>query len=687
MLRNPRYDVLFEPVRIGPVTAPNRFYSVPHSSGMTNRMPRTRAAFREMKAEGGWGVVCTGYVSIHPSSDDSPLPYASLWDDDDVRTFQLMTDAVHAHGALAGIELWHGGGSVFNRTSRLPPLSPSGIAAMPTHLGFMGRVQPRAMDAAAIRELLGMQAAAARRARSAGFDIVYVYAGMGYLPHQFLLPNWNQRTDAYGGSVANRCRLVRELLEVTREAVGDRCAVALRISLEELRALPGEHAESQAHEVVAALADWTDLFDVKMDSGPTDCGPSRFSPEGSHEATMAFVKSVTSKPVVGVGRFTSPDTMVSQIRRGVLDLIGGARPSIADPFLPKKIASGREADIRECIGCNICISSWHEAVPVRCTQNPTIGEEWRRGWHPERFVQAGARDSVLVVGAGPAGLECALTLARRGFDVALADGAHALGGRLLFETGLPGLAAWRRVLDWRRSQLEALPNVSIYLDSRLTADDVREFAPRHVVIATGARWSRMLYSPLEIPVGEPQGEGVFTPDDLAAGAQLEGPIVVFDFDNHYLGGVLALHLAQKNVVTYVTPAGHASEWAVLANERPQVHVALRHAGVELRTLSRVTRFEPGTVTLADLFTGAETRLACRSLLIVGARFGEDRLYNELMREPHQLERVGIESVTCIGDALAPGAIAHAIYSGHDCGRELGAPASEKRYLRDGPLQG
>src|SRR5438552_6770968 len=108
MARHSRFDILFEPVRIGPVTAPNRFYAVPHASGMTNTMPRMRAGFREMKAEGGWGVVCTGYVSVHPTSDDSPLPYATLWDDNDIRSHAMMTEAVHKHGSLAGIELWHG---------------------------------------------------------------------------------------------------------------------------------------------------------------------------------------------------------------------------------------------------------------------------------------------------------------------------------------------------------------------------------------------------------------------------------------------------------------------------------------------------------------------------------------------------------------------------------------------------
>jgi dimethylamine/trimethylamine dehydrogenase len=686
MARNPRYDLLFEPVKIGPVTARNRFYAVPHAAGMTNSMPHMRAAFRGTKAEGGWGVVCSGYVSIHPSSDDAPLPYATLWDDDDIRAHALMTEAVHEHGALAGIELWHGGGSVMNRSSRLPTLSPSGTSWMATHVNFMGNQRPRVMDAADIRALLTWQAQAAQRAVSAGFDIVYVYAGMGYLPYEFLLPEWNQRRDAYGGSVANRVRIVRELLEVTHEAIGGRCAVALRISLEELRARPSETAPSEAHEVVELLADLPDLWDVKLDSSPTDCPPSRFASEGSHERHIDFVKQLTRKPVVGVGRFTSPDTMVGQVRRGVLDLIGAARPSIADPFLPAKIDAGREQDIRECIGCNICISSWHDSVPIRCTQNPTVGEEWRRGWHPERIAPAGGTGSVLVIGAGPAGLECALSLGRRGYEVTVAEAADDIGGRLRFETRLPGLAAWGRVLDWRRGQIERIPNVSIYRGNFLSADEVLELGSAHVVVATGSRWSRMLYSPLEIPAGRLDGPGVLTPDDIAAGARIPDPVVVYDFDNYYMGGVLAEHLARSgHRVSYVTPAGHASAWTIMSNEQPQVHQALASAGIALHTLTRVTAFETGVLTLADQFTGAERPLECATLVIVGARFANDTLHAELSGRAAELERAGVRSVTRIGDALAPGAIVHAIYAGHRYARELDAGPQGLSSRRDLPL--
>src|SRR5579883_58857 len=184
-----RYDPLFEPIRIGPVVAKNRFYQVPHCTGMGHALPRTLAAMRGMKAEGGWGVVCTEYCSIDPSSDDHPYPFASNWDDGDLGNLAAMAEAVHAHGALAGIELWHGGSFVANLASREPSI---GVESMPSRTD---PVQSQRMDLRDIRRFREMHRAAARRARAAGFDIVYVYPTHGYLLSEFLSRSLNRRGD------------------------------------------------------------------------------------------------------------------------------------------------------------------------------------------------------------------------------------------------------------------------------------------------------------------------------------------------------------------------------------------------------------------------------------------------------------------------------------------------------------
>ncbi|MFP6744324.1 MAG: FAD-dependent oxidoreductase [Alphaproteobacteria bacterium] len=442
MTRDPHYDVLFEPVKNGPVTAKNRFFQVPHCNGSGFRYPHTQAAMRGIKAEGGWAVVCTEWCTIHPSGDTTPTASARLWSEEDVRTNATLTEAVHRHGALAGCELAHPGLHSYNLYTRLPAMGPSPRPMQPR--GFPA--QGRAMDKADLRDMRRWHRRGVRRAIEAGYDMVYVYVGHSMtIFTDFLSPRINQRSDEYGGSIENRARLLREVMEDTKAEAGDACAVAIRLCVDEQYGSDSITAED-GQAVVEMLAEMPDLWDVNV-GGYDDMLGSRFRKEGWEEPGIAFVKQLTTKPVVSVGRYTSPDRMVSLIKNGTLDMIGAARPSIADPFLPKKIEEGRPDDIRECIGCNICLASNALTVPIRCTQNPTMTEEWRRGWHPEKMPTKGSEARVLVVGGGPAGLEAARAAGARGYEVALAEASRDLGGHLNAFARLPNLNEWLRMRD------------------------------------------------------------------------------------------------------------------------------------------------------------------------------------------------------------------------------------------------
>ncbi len=672
MTRDPRYDILFEPVKIGPVTAKNRFYQVPHCTGSGWHHPRILAGLREMKAEGGWGVVNTEYCSVHPAVDDPPHPCASLWDEGDVRSHALMTEKVHAHGALAGVELCLGGASIANLGTREVAL---GVASMPNLAG--NPFQTRAMDKADIREVRRWHRNAALRAKCAGFDIAYVYATHGYLLSQFLSPAYNTRTDEYGGSVENRVRLVRELIEDTKEAVGDTMAVAVRFSAEtggggggDGNPVPGD-----TREMFGIIGELPDLWDINMGDYSYEMGLSRFVEQGSLEPYVSCIKSITTKPVVTVGRFTSPDMMVGQIRRGVMDFVGAARPSIADPFLPRKIEEGRLEDIRECIGCNICYVGDAKGFPVRCTQNPTVSEEWRRGWHPEKIDAKGSDSRVLVVGAGPAGLEAAHALGKRGYGVMLAEATRDLGGRVSREAALPGLSEWIRVRDYRLQQIEKMPGIEVFRESELDVDDVLAVGAHHVAIATGATWRRDGYGAENLRgiAGLDAAAQIFTPDDIMDGRIPEGPTVVFDDDHYYMGSVLAeLIRARGESVTLVTPEDTVSAWGEFTQDHPRAQSKLLSMGVDLVVGHNLTAFDGHHASLACTYSGREKSIAAAALVMVTARTPDDALFQALSGKIAEGVENAPGSLRRIGDCEAPAIIAAAVFSGHRYARELDA---------------
>ena len=685
MPRDPKYDILFEPIQIGPKVLPNRFFQVAHCNGAGSERPGFQSHFRAMKAEGGWGAVCTEYCSIGPESDDIHRVSARLWDDGDVRNLGLMCDMLHEQDALAAVEIWHGGLNACGLESRVPARGASEIGSP---FAFMRACKE--MDKQDIREVQQLYVDACKRARDAGFDILVLYCAHNEaLLHQFLLPFFNRRTDEYGGSFENRARFSREVLELVREAIGDDCAISIRFGVDTLD-FPhglgdrGIRQEGEGVQFIEHMDDLVDMWDINVGNAVEwgeDAAPSRTHPENHERPFVDKVKQHTSKPVLNVGRFVSPDTMVEVIRSGQCDIIGAARPSIADPFLPAKIREGRLDDIRECIGCNVCISRWEiGGPPLVCTQNATSGEEYRRGWHPEKFTKAANWDNdVLVIGAGPAGMECAMVLGKREMRrVHLVDSASEIGGHMRWVPRLPGLGEWGRVVNYRQIQLDKLKNVEIVPGTTLDAQGVLDYGADIVVLATGSHWATDGFQGITnepIPGADASLAHVATPEQvMLEGKEVGARVVIYDCEMYFTGASLAEKLAREGKdVTYVTPFDGVAPYTRYTLESPRLNRTLRELGVDVVLEHVLVSAEQETAPLADIWTDEEKVVDADTIILVTQRIADNALYRELSSDEEALADAGIKGLYEIGDCVLPSLIAEAVFSGHRLAREIDSP--------------
>ena len=388
-----------------------------------------------------------------------------------------------------------------------------------------------------------------------------------------------------------------------------------------------------------------------------DAGPSRFYKANHQKPWVKDVKSIANVPVLGVGRVTSPDDMAQIVTSGQADIIGAARPSIADPFLPNKIDEGRLDDIRECIGCNMCISRWEiGGPPLICTQNATSMEEYRRGWHPEKFEKAPDPGSVLVVGAGPAGMECARVLGERGYDVHLREADGEIGGCVRYIQRFPGLAEWGRVTSYRQIQLDKLKSVEVHTGvGEMSADDVLTYGADRVVVAVGSHWatdglSSTTHAP--IPGADASLAQVCTPEQVMAGKDVGDRVIVLEAEGYYTGASLAEYLVdQGKQVTIITQLGSSVHYTHFTLEAPNLHRMMHEKGIKELSSTWVHSIDTGNeVTVraypifgdgyrrsADPRTGELPRtanthideLTCDTLVVATARVSNSGLFTEL----------------------------------------------------------
>ena len=716
MVRDPRHDILFEPVTFGPKTMRNRFWATSHSTGYPDR-PGTDAAFLATKAEGGWGVVCTGFCSIHPESDEFPWTSARLWDEGDVINLRHLTEEVHQHKSLASVQLWYNGMHSPRMDSREAARGPSGL---PSNVFPERNIYSAWASEDDIKALINMYVLAAYRAEQAGFDVVEISGGDSTVPLQFLETRYNNRTDKYGGSFENRARFYIELMGAVKRAVGERLAVTTRFEVDTIN---GEHRLKHHEEGMRFLdlmnkEGLVDLWSLKVGDyeewGGEDARSSRFSKPNWAAGFVAGARDLLDVPVVSNGRFTSPDDMVAAIKSGQCDIIGAARPSIADPFLPNKISEGRTDEIRECIGCNMCVSRMQQAALVYCTQNPTTGEEYRRGWHPEETGVSEQPSTILVIGGGPSGMEAALTLGRRGHTVHLLDSAESLGGHWRNVSMYPRCGEYERLISYRKVMLAKYPNVTVSLGGEpLTARDVLDYGAEKVVVATGSHWSTVgigaeTHAALTA-VDAATMANVFTPEQIMAGKPMTGDkVVVLDGDGHFTGFAMAELLAdQGKDVTFVSNTNDVMEYTFFTMEMPNLKRTAFEKNIKFIRNHWASSYSDNKLQLfylyrdsADLqqlvpgewgrrYSQETVDIECDALVLTTSRVPHDGLYWELIGAKDAWQEAGIAGIYRIGDCVQPRHAMDAVFDGHRIGMEIESPDPQRPlpYIRERQIWG
>jgi hypothetical protein len=530
------------------------------------------------------------------------------------------------------------------------------------------------------RREIGMMLAALRQSiehlREAAFDGVMIHGAHGALAEQFLSPYFNRRADEYGGSLENRMRFLIESLQAAREAAGDRMAVGMRFNCDER--LAGGYDSTEAFEVLqsiagAGLIDYADL-DIATEPQQYYIGmPSVFMDPHLYRPYVEAVRGAAGKiPVLSVlGRMTSIADAEAVIAAGVCDMVGAARGLIAEPDLVRNAYEGQEERSRTCIACNWCMAGIHDSS-AGCAINPVSYRE--RTWGPEALRPAPHRSKVIVVGAGPGGLEAARTSALRGHEVTLLEARARMGGAFALWAGLPGREAYQLAIDWWQRELERL-GVLIRLGARATVADILERGPDAVIVATGAAYHRSgrgFYSEQDIPGYD--RDFVYRPEDILSSSTLpRGKVLVQDDEGLQTGmGIAELFAANGAQVEFLTPNFLPLSSRVMAAQegRPMVR-RLRALGGRISTMSFIKEIRDHEVLVADVHSD-EVRVISDvdAVVLTTGRVPVNDLEKALDGKVAQL--------FTIGDALAPRMWGAATFEAHKFARfigEPGAPAS------------
>jgi len=664
-------DVLWQPLAIRHLTIPNRVFVSAHETYFAaNRSMTDRYVdYLEERARGGTGLVMVGASGVHPRG--AANGHLQAWHPENVPMYAKLAERVHRHGGRVFSQLFHCG---HQESGQLgydwePTLAPSNIP---------GPVYDRTPEAASQEDIDTVVRAfgdCAELVQQGGLDGVEISGGHGYLIGQFLSPMSNHRTDAYGGSIENRCRLAIEVGEEIRRRCPD-LPLGIRLSYDEYLGEAG--ITPDASDVIIALLHAAGSFDYFNISGVNYhtvhnlVAPMTSGFEGHMVANAARAKAVIggAVPVLTAASIRRIELAAEIVARGDADLVGMTRAHIADPEIVRKARDGRAGQIRHCVAANQgCVRRGALGKGITCTVNPAVGREAQWG-----SAHDGADEhalGVLVVGGGPAGMKAAESAARRGHRVTLFESEGELGGMLRYAGRLPGRDQWLTMVADLSHSLETL-GVDVRLGVEAAADTVAQAGADVVVLATGSAFEKSGYSVIRPDrAGIPGADGRHVLDPVEAltdsGRCGKRVVIVDEHGDHVAFGVALVLAEAGRSVELVTHQLFAGARVATTMDVPFVYPRLVAAGVQLTPQTFVERIDPGTVTVASMWGGDARAIPADTVILNMGRRAHAPLAGAL-------DAAGVHSVR-IGDCRVPREVDDAIYEGERCGRTLARVAA------------
>lgn len=675
MSTTPPFPHLWQPLAIGRTAVKNRVMITGHTLlyGEGGLVSDRHVAYFAERARGGAGLIVIEQQAAHPSGRNY-LQGCTAYDPAIVPSYARLAEAVHVHGAKVFAQLFCGGaqgqGTMYIDNWR-PLLAPSAVAST------QFQELPAAMEEADIDSVVAGFVRSAEHVRDGGLDGIEIHAAHSQLLGAFLSPAFNRRTDGYGGSLENRCRIVLEIGTAIRRALGTSLTMGLRLSASEFLPKGAGITEEQAEQQVDLFArsGVFDFFDVSgggyFAKHVSVTPMTSDQPEGFLAPAAKRLKAVAGNraKVFVVGRIWDLSLADAIIAAGAADMVAMTRAHMADPFLVEKARQGRTETIVHCVGAMLCVRRLGEQNHVTCLVNPAMGRE--AAWGEGKLVPVvkGQAKKVLVVGGGPAGLRAAARAAERGHSVTLIERSAALGGRLRPLAALPLRTRWQIAIDDLVKPL-APAGVSIVLGRE--ADDADLAAAERVVLATGAIWERGGFSAYRperdaIPgIDQARVLDIGTAIDrvLAKPGALGRKVVILDETQDALPAGLAELLGRAGVaVEILTPGLFFGDALARSYDLPVIMRRLRAVGVVVTPQHFIERVEEDVVHAYGVWDGAPRVIEGIDTLVLSlTRRPDDALYRRHRDRHPALRR--------IGDALAPRSIEAVLYEGEQLGREI-----------------